>query len=409
MMGWKVSRIRKDKSLRLAIFAETFLPKWDGIANTLCYLLDHLATTGHESLMFAPQGAPETYAQTKIVGLPCFNFPFYPGLRLVSPLVDVEQELEAFRPDLVHVVNPAFLGLAGLRHAQKLSLPIVASYHTDIPGYAERYGVPFMREPLWSYFRWIHNQADLNLCPSRFTQEELVAHRFQRVRIWGRGVDTERFNPAHRTSEWRHRLSDGHPEAPLLLFAGRLAPEKRVDWLRPLLDATPDARLAIVGDGPARSDLEEILSGTRTVFTGYLQGKDLSRAYASADLFVFPSASETFGNVVTEAMASGLPVVAARAGGPVDHVREGETGLFFDPESVQHMISQVQRLVFSPGLVTELGTNARAYAETQTWTAVLNGLLNDYESVIAGYRPKHRSTQRRQSKTKMRPSYSPHT
>lgn len=394
--------------MRLAIFAETFLPKWDGIANTLCYLLDHLAATGHESLMFAPKGAPETYAQTQIVGLPCFNFPFYPGLRLVSPWVNAEQELEAFRPDLVHIVNPVFMGLTGLRHAHKLNLPVVASYHTDIPGYAERYGVPFMREPLWSYFRWLHNQADLNLCPSQFTKDELVTHQFERVGIWGRGVDTNRFNPAHRTNEWRHRLSDGHPQAPLLLFAGRLAPEKRVDWLKPLLDAIPSARLAIVGDGPARVDLEELLHDTRTVFTGYLQGQDLSRAYATADLFVFPSDSETFGNVVTEAMASGLPVVAARAGGPVDHVRDGETGLFFKPDSVEDMIAQVQRLIADADLRRQLGANARAYAETQTWTAILDGLLGDYESVIAGYRPQHHRTQRRQSKSKMRPSYSPH-
>ncbi|MFL7790968.1 MAG: glycosyltransferase, partial [Anaerolineae bacterium] len=209
---------------------------------------------------------------TQIVGLPCFSFPFYPGLRLVSPLVKVEKELEAFRPDLVHVVNPVFLGLAGLRHAQTMGLPVVASYHTDIPGYAERYGMPYMREPLWSYFRWIHNQADLNLCPSQFTKEELVAHRFERVRIWGRGVDTDRFSPSHRTDEWRHRLSGGDPGAPLLLFAGRLAPEKRADWLRPLLDAAPEARLAIIGDGPARSDLEELFDNTHTVFTGYLEG-----------------------------------------------------------------------------------------------------------------------------------------
>ncbi|MBN1582633.1 MAG: glycosyltransferase family 1 protein, partial [Anaerolineae bacterium] len=262
--------------MRIAIFAESFLPKWDGVTNTLCYLLDHLAQTGHDSVMFAPKGEPATYAGTPIVGLPCFTFPLYPDLRLVPPLVNVKRQLQAFRPDLIHVVNPALLGLVGLRHARELDLPIVASYHTDIPGYAKRYGAPFLREPLWAYFRWIHNQADLNLCPSRFTKDELVAHRFERVRLWGRGVDTERFNPNHRDSVWRHRLSGGHPDAPLLLFAGRLAPEKRVDWLRPLLDAIPQVQLAIVGDGPARPELEALFDATPAVFTGYLQGEALS-------------------------------------------------------------------------------------------------------------------------------------
>jgi glycosyltransferase involved in cell wall biosynthesis len=229
------------------------------------------------------------------------------------------------------------------------------------------------------------------------------------VRIWGRGVDTERFNPIHHRYAWRHRLSGGHSDAPLLLFAGRLAPEKRVDWLRPLLDAIPQIRLAIVGDGPARAELEALFGDTPTVFTGYLQDEALSCAYAAADLFVFPSATETFGNVVTEAMASGLPVVAARAGGPVDHVRDGETGFTFAPDSVQDMIAQVQRLVSTPGLIHRFGSNARAYAETQTWTAILDGLLQDYESVIAGYKPQCRRADSRQPKTKMRPSYSPHS
>jgi glycosyltransferase involved in cell wall biosynthesis len=292
-----------------------------------------------------------------------------------------------FKPDVIHIVNPAFLGLVGLRHARELDIPVVASYHTDLPGYTERYGIPYLRETVWAYFRWIHNQADLNLCPSQYTKDELVAHRFQRVRIWGRGVDTDRFNPKHWNQTWRNHLSGGHPEATLLLFVSRLAQEKRVDWLRPLLDVLPDVRLAIVGEGPARSELEELFQGTPTVFTGYLQGQSLSQAYASADVFVFPSASETFGNVVTEAMASGLPVVAARAGGPVDHVRDWETGFLFNPDSTSDMIDKVKQVIDTPGLVKKLSHNARAYAETQTWEAIFDGLLEDYRSAPKVHKP----------------------
>jgi len=389
--------------MRIALFAETFLPKWDGIAHTLCRLLEHLAAAGHTSIMFAPRGAPSVYAQTPIVGLPCFRFPLYPDLRLVPPLVHVEKQLQAFHPDLIHVVNPVSLGWVGLRHARKLDLPVVASYHTNVPDYAVRYGLPWLRKPLWAYFRRIHNQADLNLCPSRFTRDELVAHGFERIRLWGRGVDTQRFHPAHRTAEWRNYLSGGQPDAPLLLFVGRVALEKRIDWLRPLFETLPQARLAIVGDGPARRQIEKLFANTPTVFTGYLQGEALARAYASADLFVFPSATETFGNVVLEAMASGLPVVVARAGGPVDHVRHGENGLTFDPNDLQDMLEQVQRLVLTPGLIQTLGANARAYAETQTWTAILDGLLKDYESVIAEYKPRHHHIAANRGKSKPRP------
>jgi glycosyltransferase involved in cell wall biosynthesis len=169
--------------MRIAILTETFLPKWDGVANALCHLLEHLAIRGHTSLMFAPEGAPPRYAKTPIVGLSCFAFPIYPDLKLVPPVVDVGRQLADFRPDLVHLVNPASLGLAGFRHARALGVPVVASYHTDLPGYAECYGLGLLRDPLWAYFRWIHNQADLTLCPSRFTQAELEAHEFERVKV----------------------------------------------------------------------------------------------------------------------------------------------------------------------------------------------------------------------------------
>jgi len=368
--------------VRIAIFTETFLPKLDGVVNTLCQLLEHLAIRGHQSLMFAPEGAPPQYASTPIITLPAFPFPLYQELHMVWPVVSVESQLAAWRPDLVHLVNPVSLGLVGLRDARALGVPVVASYHTDIPGYAERYGLGLLREPLWTYFRWIHNQADLNLCPSRFTYNELRERGFENLSIWGRGVDTVRFHPRHRREDWRLRLSGGHPEAPLLLYVGRLAAEKRVDWLRPLLDVLPGVRLAIVGDGPLRPYLEERFAGTPTVFTGYLRGEDLARAYASADIFVFPSANETFGNVVLEAMASGLPVVAPRSGGLLDHVTDGENGLLFDKEDISAMIAAVRTLISNPVLTARIAAAARRYAEHQRWEVVMDVLLAHYEALI---------------------------
>jgi glycosyltransferase involved in cell wall biosynthesis len=370
--------------MRIAIFAETFLPKWDGVAHTLCRLLEHLRARGHEGLMFAPLGAPPAYADTPIVGLPCFPLPFYPELRLVRPGADLGARLAAFRPDVVHVANPAILGLLGLRKARELGAPVVASYHTDIPGYTQYYGVGWMIEPLWAYFRWLHNQADLNLAPSRFTREQLRARGFERLGIWARGVDAERFHPRHRDRAWRARLGGGDGNGPLLLYVGRLATEKRVEWLRPLLAALPGARLAIVGAGPLRNELAEEFAGTPTTFLGYLTGHDLACAYAAADLFVFPSASETFGNVVLEAMASGLPVIAPDAGGQVDHVRDGRNGYLFSAGSRAHLVTQVLQVARNPGLRRRLAAGARAYAETRTWTANLDGLLSEYEALACG-------------------------
>lgn len=380
--------------MRIAIFAETFLPKLDGITNTLCYLLKYFCDQGHSALLFAPKGGPDAYAGTRVIGLPAVRFPLYPDLQLVPPVVRVSQDLTAFNPELIHLVNPASLGLVGMGEAASRQVPVIASYHTDLPGYTRRYGWSFMERPMWAYLRFVHNVADLNLAPSEFTRCQLVDHGFKRVRVWGRGVDAERFSPAHRSMIWRQRLSGGHPEKPLLLYVGRLATEKRVDWLRAVVDAVPQAALAIVGDGPERPALEQQFAGTGAVFTGFLMGGDLAAAYASADLFVFPSANETLGNVVLEAMASGLPVVAPRSGGPVDHVIDSQNGFLFDPDRQTDLVHMVSRLAARRSYLETLGVCAREYACTQTWDHVFQRLMSDYEWAISSRRRDHQSKAR---------------
>ncbi len=369
-------------SLRIALFTETFLPKIDGIVNTLCHLLDHLAARGHESIVFAPSGGPRYYSKSRIVGLNGVPFPLYPELKLVPPVISVLDDLRSFQPDLVHVVNPVSLGYVGLRHARRLKLPLVASYHTDVPGFAKQWGLRFCYRPLVRFFRWIHNHADLNLCPSTVTQRELMAQGYRHVQVWTRGVDSNLFDPRCRDVGWRQRLSEGEPDKTLLLYVGRLSPEKRVDWLAPVLDALPDARLAIVGDGPARSQLERQFANRAVHFTGYLSGLDLAAAYASADIFVFPSANETLGNVVLEAMASGLPVVAARSGGLLDHVVDGETGFLFEPESQDALVEAVRRLVDQPYLARAIGVKGRSHIVHQSWERVLDGLIAQYSALL---------------------------
>ena len=382
--------------MRIAFFTETFLPKIDGIVNTLCYLLDHLADRGQTSLLFAPSGGPAQFAATSVVGLCGVRFPLYRELKLVPPLLDVRQRLVEFQPDLIHVLNPVSLGLAGLRHARQLNVPVVASYHTDVPGFARRWGLGWLGRPIYALTRWVHDRADLNLCPSRYTQAELEAHGFQRLKVWTRGVDTSRFNPRHRSASWRERLSGGHPEAPLLLSVGRVSFEKRIDWIHPVLKAIPGARLAIVGDGPARSSLEKLFADTPTQFSGFLRGDDLAHAYAAADAFIFPAANETLGNVVLEAMASGLPVVAARSGGVLDNVIDEQNGLLFDPDDQAALVQQTQRLINDPILAARLSQAARAYATVHTWGEVLDDLLAHYAALIEQHRisPPRRSDSR---------------
>ncbi|HHY56518.1 MAG TPA: glycosyltransferase family 1 protein [Chloroflexi bacterium] len=368
--------------MRIAFFSETFLPKIDGIVNTLCHLFDHLAARGHESILFAPDGGPDRYRMTRIVGLAGIPFPLYPELRLVPPVINVLDELRAFQPDLIHVINPVSLGYVGLRHARRLRLPLVASYHTDVPGFAARWGLRILYQPLLRFFRWMHNRADLNLCPSTVTQRQLMAQGYRHVQVWARGVDNQLFHPDRRSAAWRRRLTDDNVDSPLLLYVGRLSPEKRVDWLASVLDALPHARLAIVGDGPMRPQLERVFAHRPVHFTGYLRGADLAAAYASADLFVFPAANETLGNVVLEAMASGLPVVAPHAGGLLDYVVDGETGLLFAPESQASLVAAVQRLLDSPTTAHTLGVNGRSRMLDNSWERVHDTLLDQYSHLV---------------------------
>jgi glycosyltransferase involved in cell wall biosynthesis len=197
-----------------------------------------------------------------------------------------------------------------------------------------------------------------------------------------RAVDIDRFNPRHRSTEWRRLLSGGHPEAPILLYAGYLRKEAHVAWLRPMMNVLPGAHLVVVGDGPLRTELEDLFAGTPTLFTGLLEGKSLARVYASADLFVFPATSGVAGDVVLQAMASGLPVVAPRAGAPVVHVVDGENGFLFDPDRPEEMVALVRWLASSLAHIRRLGASARKYAETQSWEQVLGDLFFDYTALV---------------------------
>jgi phosphatidylinositol alpha 1,6-mannosyltransferase len=276
------------------------------------------------------------------------------------------------------------MGMVGLKRARELGVPTVASYHTDIPGYLEKYNLAIFRDLVWSAFRWIHNQADLNLCPTPWIQRQLAGQGFERVEIWGRGVDCRLYHPGRRSQAWRERLTDGHPEAPLLIYAGRLAVEKRVDVLRPVLDSIPGLRLAILGDGPERASLEALFAGTGTVFTGRLAGEDLASAYAAGDIFTFPGENETFGNVVLEAMASGLPCLVAAHSGLCDRVRNGVDGFQFEPGNSAQLATLVRWLLQDHAFRAGLAAGALEFARTQTWQANLDGLLDKYERVVAG-------------------------
>ncbi|KAA3646490.1 MAG: glycosyltransferase family 1 protein [Chloroflexi bacterium] len=373
--------------MRIAYFTETFLPKIDGIVITLQHLFEYLEDEGHDSIMFAPSGTIDEYAATPIYQHRSVRPPFYPEIRMGNPAARVEKRIKEFQPDLIHLVNPTLLGLAGLRVARKLRIPIVASYHTDMSGFARRWRMGALSETIYRFYRVVHNRADLNLVPSEFTRRQIMAKGFKRVAVWPGGVDLERFTPAKRSETWRERLMDGETDKLLILFVSRLSREKRADMLLPIAKEIDGIRLAIVGDGPHRQHLESLYAGTSTTFTGYLHGEDLACAYSAADLFVFTGAEETYGNVVVEAMASGLPVVAPASGGVVNLVEDGVSGLLYPPEDRRTLTEMVRELVNDPQRTQEMGIQGRVRAEGMGWETTFDALMGRYQRLLNEIRP----------------------
>lgn len=368
--------------MRIALFTETFLPKVDGIVTRLSHTVDHLHRLGDEVLIVSPEGGLKEYCGAKIYGVPGFPLPLYPELKLALPRPSIGQELEDFGPDVVHIVNPAVLGLGGLYYAKALNVPLIASYHTHLPKYLEHYSLGMLEGVLWELLKVMHNQAQMNLCTSTAMQDELTDHGIERVEVWQRGVDTELFRPELASDEMRSHLSQGHPDSPLLLYVGRLSAEKEVDRIKPVLDAIPNARLALVGDGPYRQELELLYANTPTHFVGYLTGEALASAFASADAFIFPSRTETLGLVLLEAMAAGCPVVAARSGGIPDIVEDGVNGYLFDPRDEDGAIAATQKLFSSSSERLLLRRNARLEAEKWGWASATRQLQAFYRSVL---------------------------
>ncbi|MBW4540253.1 MAG: glycosyltransferase [Myxacorys chilensis ATA2-1-KO14] len=369
--------------MRIALFTETFLPKVDGIVTRLRHTIDHLQRLGDEVLIFSPDGGLTEYKGARIYGVSGFPLPLYPELKMSLPRPAIGYELSDFKPDIIHIVNPAVLGLAGLFYSKTLDIPLIASYHTHLPEYLQHYGLGLLEGVLWELLKAGHNQAEINLCTSTAMLQALTEHGIERVNLWQRGVDTETFQPHLASLEMRNRLSQGRPEAPLLLYVGRLSAEKEIDRIKPILDAIPNARLALVGDGPNRQALEKHFADTPTNFVGYLEGQELASAFASADAFVFPSRTETLGLVLLEAMAAGCPVVAARSGGIPDIVEDGVNGFLFDPKDEGGAIAATQYLLSQQEERETLRRNARQEAERWNWSAATKQLQQYYQRVAA--------------------------
>lgn len=367
--------------MRIAIITETFLPSTDGIVTRLCASIRWLKKNGHEILVIAPDLGVSDFEGTPVAGVPAYTFFLYRDKKLSFLSRKVKTYLQDFQPDLVHVVNPAFLGVSGIFYTKRLRLPLIASYHTHVPKYADYYHLSFLKPALWWYFKTLHNRADLNLCTSQSVLDELNEKKFKNMYLWKRGVDTKQYHPGRFDHSMRERLTAGKKEKKLLLYVGRLAPEKDIERIREVLKRSDDFCLAIVGDGPHRAFLEQYFKDTDTVFTGFLHGDELASAYASSDIFVFPSTTETLGLVLLEAMASGLPVVAAQSGPTSEQIHHGITGLLYNPENREEFMEFIFKLK-DDQFRSKLGEQAFEVCQKIGWDAPSKQLFDFYNETL---------------------------
>ncbi len=373
--------------MRIAIFSDTFSPEINGVTRNLDRLVNYFSQEGIEYIVFAPESGQKTESlhENKIIRMKSYNFVFYPELKISLPnYLKVKKVIENLDVDLIHLVTPFNIGLLGLYYAKQNDIPLTASYHTNFDQYLDYYNINFIENLAWKYLRWFHNYAAINFCPSQVTLEELKERNFRNLDIWGRGIDTDLFSPDHRSKKFieENTLS----EKISILYVGRAAKEKNISLILESLKKLNKKyknkiELIITGDGPELDYLKKS-APENVIFTGFKKGLELSKIYASADIFAFSSLTETYGNVIIEAMASGLPVVAVYAGGVKENLIDKYNGLKCENDDVDEFASKLEKLILDDNFRKALSHNARNYSLDKTWQTVLEKFVNKLYEVI---------------------------
>lgn len=375
------------RALRLAFVTETYPPEVNGVAATIACVVQGLRARGHQVQLVRPRqdaadAAQAPSAEVLMRGLP---IPRYPHLKMGLPATRALQRLWTLaRPDVVHIVTEGPLGWSALQAARKLRLPVSSDFRTNFHAYGQHYGLGWLHKPLMAYLRKFHNRCDLTMVPTESLRQQLAGQGLERLRVVARGVDAQRFDPARRSTALRAQWGAG-PDTPVVLHVGRLAPEKNLGLLLQAVQAMrgidPRVRLVMVGDGPLRAELERTCAGQGVVFAGARRDDDLATHYASGDIFLFPSVTETFGNVTPEAMASGLAVLAYGYAAAAQLVTEGESGLLAPLEQPAQFIAQAERLARDQVLVQRLRLQARAAAVALAWPQIVGELESTFEAL----------------------------
>ena len=367
--------------MRIAIVTESFLPSLNGVTNSVLRVVDTLKEAGHEVIIIAPTAPHNRHLGFKVIRTLAVPFmQFQIGL----PPLALQATLEDFQPDVVHVASPFFLGGQAIAIANRLGIPTVAIYQTDIAGYLQRYGMKFAKPVVDRFVAAIHGPATMNLAPTPESASYLLKLGVERVGVWGRGVDLELFHPRNKSESATQEFRNAHllGKKNLVGFVGRLAPEKQVHRMLELC-SIPDTALVIVGDGPERKKLEALFAGKPVTFTGALRGTELGRAYASLDAFVHYGTEETFGQTIQEAQASAVPVIAPAVGGPRFLINDQENGRLIEPEDTHGFTEAVVSILATPHLAARMGEAGRRSVLNKSWKANNESLLKTYRAAAA--------------------------
>ena len=364
--------------LRIAVVAESFLPQINGVTNSVLRILDFFQKNGHDAIVIAPEsnGGPSEYAGFEIIRVPAINVK---GLIPIAlPQQNAKASLVNFNPDIIHLASPALLGNYVARFARKLEIPTLSVYQTDLAGFANHYGFQLANATLNKFVGRVHSNSDRTLAPSSSACTYLNELGVPGVELWRRGVDSERFSPENRDEVLRKSLLGDRPDRTLIGYIGRLAHEKRLEDLISL-DEKDDVQLVIVGDGPIRERLERKLPNA--IFTGFQNGQDLARMYASLDIFIHTGQHETFCQSIQEALASGVPVIAPNSGGPIDLVEDGKTGYLINtgnPKEIKRVVKLIQQ-----SDAIEIRKVTRESVVNRTWQSINQELINHYQELIS--------------------------
>jgi glycosyltransferase involved in cell wall biosynthesis len=374
--------------MKIAYFTDALPPLADGVSHTLTYLRKSLIKEGHEFLFFSPFVPQPDAWEGKVFEILSVPFPLYTKYKLSLPAFhDLKSKLDKFAPDIVHISSPFFLGMAAYNYARQRRIPAVNSYHTRFVSYFKYYGFGRLEFIGRNYLRWFYNQADMNFVPSMTTINELDSMGFRNLTLWERGIDTKCFSPLFADKALHEKWSPNG--SPIALFAGRLVKEKDIETLieahKILQGRNVDYKLVFVGDGPMRNVVEKLVPDA--ILAGFKNGHDLSQAFATADVFVFPSTTESFGNVVLEAQASGLPSIVSNEGGVRELVKDGETGFISRGKDAVDLAQKMEILLTNELLRNSFSIRASEFASKKSWNEVNKILFEGYENIISGQSP----------------------